>query len=320
MRFRQIIPIFLVLLLLPSTSLKTTTTTVFINIAYDNILEIKTYFPDLSFAIDEYVGRQETSSVFHTSPTNIEEYNGDIRMAEWSYKFNDKSSGNISFYIDALPTTNIFTGNMEEIKILEWEKERYLGNVYIKTNSGETIHLVFPNNKDIMLLSKTIVGSENRPYYKAKLIYEWMVENINVSTNSNKYPQTAIDTLAKKSGDCDDLTYLYISLLRASGVPCYSIDGIILSNSNNNKNEIIVKNLHTIAAFIMPSDEKIFEPVFVDIINEKFNYKGTNFIALGFDPGGIQSLDYFTKVYWGVEYSYEKADSGSAEIKITLKH
>lgn len=320
MQLKQILVLLLVLFLFPLANTQISMPTVDITITYNSVLEVKTYFPDLSFAINNFVGEQITLTSFITYPTNFYEYGGNVRIAEWHYRFDNKSSGNISFSIKAFPTTKTFTGNVDNKETLEWAEERYLGDIYIRTNSGDLLHIVSPKNADIVSLSKSIVGSEDRPYYKAKLIYEWMIENIKVSANSNKYPQTAIETLEKKSGDCDDLTYLYISLLRAAGVPCYSIDGIILRQSDMYKKEIVVKNLHTMAAFIMPSKEKIFEPVFVDIINKKFDYKGPNFIALGFDPGGEQSLDYFTKSYWGVEYKYEKSESGGADIRIIYRN
>ena len=83
----------------------------------------------------------------------------------------------------------------------------------------EPPHVVFTPR--IRNLAEEIVGGETNPAIKARLIYDWVCENLKYSyareySTLRCIPEYVLDG---KYGDCGQIALLYISLCRAAGVP-----------------------------------------------------------------------------------------------------
>ncbi len=70
-------------------------------------------------------------------------------------------------------------------------------------------------------------GSENA-FATAKSIFKWLKENTQYQLNGGALPSPATETLRSGGGDCDDLSFLYISLCRAAGIPARFVSGYIV--------------------------------------------------------------------------------------------
>ena len=69
------------------------------------------------------------------------------------------------------------------------------------------------------------MGNETNSYQVLKSIYDWMTVNIRYPTGSTGgEPQSAVQTLLTKVGDCDDQSILFCSLARAAA-SCLAADG-----------------------------------------------------------------------------------------------
>lgn len=80
----------------------------------------------------------------------------------------------------------------------------------------------------LIQLAQKIIRNEENPYIRAKLIYQWICENI-VWTD----PKPVIGDLAEytakyKRGDCNAKSELFISLCRISGIPARSQGGWLI--------------------------------------------------------------------------------------------
>jgi hypothetical protein len=78
---------------------------------------------------------------------------------------------------------------------------------------------------DMQLTAWSIVGSETNPYYKAQLIYDWVMGHL-------YYQDTpefggALQALYDGYGECGDYAALFCALLRAVGVPARTVAGWI---------------------------------------------------------------------------------------------
>ncbi|MCD6385453.1 transglutaminase domain-containing protein, partial [Candidatus Sumerlaeota bacterium] len=79
----------------------------------------------------------------------------------------------------------------------------------------------------IQRLARQIVGNEVNPYFKARLIFDWLLDNMHYY-----YPpeeRTAEFALKKKGGDCGQYAYLFIALCRAVGIPARFVGGFTVS-------------------------------------------------------------------------------------------
>ena len=72
----------------------------------------------------------------------------------------------------------------------------------------------------IVALSKQINGNEKNVYTILKSTYDWVTKNIAYPGSPQEGdPQSSVETLQSRVGDCDDQSNLYLGLIRAAGVP-----------------------------------------------------------------------------------------------------
>jgi len=88
-------------------------------------------------------------------------------------------------------------------------------------------------NKDISRLASELVEGEDDLYAAVFSIAEWTKNNINydLSTLTAEVSQKASWVLENRKGVCDELTSLFIALLRAVGVPARFVSGVAYTNS-----------------------------------------------------------------------------------------
>ncbi|HEC81627.1 MAG TPA: hypothetical protein ENI42_04295 [Thermoplasmatales archaeon] len=91
--------------------------------------------------------------------------------------------------------------------------------------------LIDPVNDEILSIAfsiKNLVQSNNS-FDVAKEIFLWLKNNTSYRTHEGKtMVQSAYETLHLKTGDCDDLSFLYISLCRAVGIPARFVKGYLI--------------------------------------------------------------------------------------------
>ena len=128
---------------------------------------------------------------------------------------------------------------------LEGEKVLTIGEIqetysditqnYLNQQSNDTLVLIDPQDSAIQNIAnevKTKVETENS-LLLAKALFIWLKENTSYQIHPNQeHVQPASETFLKKTGDCDDLSYLYISLCRAIGIPARFIRGYLLQEEN----------------------------------------------------------------------------------------
>jgi hypothetical protein len=101
-------------------------------------------------------------------------------------------------------------------------------------NDSELLHYLEPeifiqsNDSDIKMLSQKIVKNAIHPEIAARMIMEWVFENI------EKTPIVSIPdakkTLISRKGDCNEHAALMTALLRAAGIPSRIATGLAYNN------------------------------------------------------------------------------------------
>ena len=140
----------------------------------------------------------------------------------------------------------------------------------------------------------------------AQRTYEYLASHIAYSstrTGSVKYP---METLQDRSGDCDDMSFLFVSLLRSRGVPSWVELGAML---NSVTNEWVG---HAWLEFYMPTSTGGVN-VTVDMANHEFLVRGANrFSEWKSDGNGTHLEDYY------YPYSYVSSPGGRASVDDTF--
>ncbi len=92
--------------------------------------------------------------------------------------------------------------------------------LYKKYTAEQPPHIVFSN--EIKTLAKQIVGEEQNPAQKVKLLYYWMNDSIPWAGALEYSVMDCIPeyVLQHRRGDCGMQTFLFLSMARSLGIPC----------------------------------------------------------------------------------------------------
>lgn len=154
--------------------------------------------------------------------------NAQINENALSFNFENPEAGKKNFMYNAYVKTYSTQSRIKE-KIpfpLKEIPDQY--KAYLK--SGEIID---SDNKEIIKLSSTLVEGDDDLYSAVDKLASWTKSNINynLSTLTVQVSQKASWVLENKQGVCDEMTSLFIALLRAVGIPAKFISGISYTNS-----------------------------------------------------------------------------------------
>ena len=103
------------------------------------------------------------------------------------------------------------------------EKSRVL---YRATTQPDS--LIQSNDEAVAAKAKEIVGKETNPYLQAKLVYDYMLDTYDFPSRLSRENESALDLLRKERGDAYDFAVLYTTLVRALGIPCLPVSGILV--------------------------------------------------------------------------------------------
>jgi len=160
-------------------------------------------------------------------------------MKSWSISSRDDNNYNLGITATVLAESFIVTDlngadalSVQEIK--EQHMDVYLQ--YCKAQSNETITFIDPENEDIKSAAQSVLSETNdvNSFILAKNLFIWLKENNYYKTHDeNINVQPANITKELGHGDCDDLSFLYISLCRSIGIPARFIRGFIAEEDDN---------------------------------------------------------------------------------------
>jgi transglutaminase-like putative cysteine protease len=107
---------------------------------------------------------------------------------------------------------------------------------FTHVQANETIRFIDPENPEIQAIARMThdMAATNNSFLLAKSLFAWLKGNIQYQTHPDESGvQPAMVTLQKKTGDCDDLSFLYVTLCRAAGIPARFIRGYLLTENSN---------------------------------------------------------------------------------------
>lgn len=139
-----------------------------------------------------------------------------------------RPEGKIDFRFSAdVKTANTISGVRQKISFPIQELPK---DVTVYAKPSETID---SNDEAVIRIASELVKGEDDLYAAVFKIAEWTKNNINynLSTLTAEVSQKASWVLQNRQGVCDELTSLFIALLRSVGVPARFVSGISYTNS-----------------------------------------------------------------------------------------
>lgn len=157
-------------------------------------------------------------------------------------RWNISSSGNnyyqLGITVDVVDESFLVGDISGEGALLIHEiEEQYpdIHNSYCNSQSNETIVFIDADNPDIKSTAQNIFiqANSNNSLIIAKNLFTWLKENTYYKQHiGEELVQPASLTKQLGSGDCDDLSFLYISLCRSIDIPARFIRGFIVEDKD----------------------------------------------------------------------------------------
>lgn len=107
-------------------------------------------------------------------------------------------------------------------------------NQYTRLQANETIRFIDPSDPQVAFTANTVLQNtqSNNSFLISKALFSWLKQNIQYTTHPDeRATRAAAVTLENRNGDCDDLSFLYISLCRAVGIPARFIRGYLVTET-----------------------------------------------------------------------------------------
>jgi hypothetical protein len=116
---------------------------------------------------------------------------------------------------------------LEEIQVLHPD----VVDKYCKDQIYDNLAYLESDNTFIKSSAESVLNQldNNNSFLVAKGLFQWLKQNTDYQTHPEEdRVQRAITTYQLRKGDCDDLSFLYISLCRSVGIPARLISGFLL--------------------------------------------------------------------------------------------
>ena len=111
------------------------------------------------------------------------------------------------------------------------EKSRLLYKTFTRADE-----IVPAAGKEVLELLPKIIFQVKNPYRQAELIFDYFCANYKVLPKARAAEADPLDLISKGRGDAYDFAVLYAALLRAAGVPCRVLSGILIDADKQTRN------------------------------------------------------------------------------------
>lgn len=173
----------------------------------------------------EEMGSQKLLNFELISDPDAETDKNDVLSFIWTNVKTDKLTYGFNSKIEVM---NRFVKISREIK---WPYKFSDSSLDKYISASEFIDI----DEDIANTAREVVGNETDYYIVVNKIATWVKENINYNMNSftEKSVQKSSWVLANKQGVCDELSNLFISMIRSLGIPARFVSGTAYTNTIN---------------------------------------------------------------------------------------
>jgi transglutaminase-like putative cysteine protease len=99
------------------------------------------------------------------------------------------------------------------------------------TAHTQSSSLIPADNSQIKKTVENIIGREQNPYIKAKLLYDWIIKNIDIIETPLNTMGAAL-ALGQKKADSCSAALLFTAMARAAKVPCIPAAGVLINRQS----------------------------------------------------------------------------------------
>ena len=93
----------------------------------------------------------------------------------------------------------------------------------------ESSKLIPSDNAKIIATVNNIAGREQNPYFKARMLYDWIIANVRVTESPPSSVKSVVDAMEQKTADPYNTALLFTTMTRAAGLPCIPVAGVLVN-------------------------------------------------------------------------------------------
>jgi len=91
--------------------------------------------------------------------------------------------------------------------------------------------LIPSDNSKVKSTANSIIGREQNPYFKAKLLYDWIIANVQITENFSSSANNMERVIDRKEADPYNAALLFTTMARAAKLPCMPVAGVIINRN-----------------------------------------------------------------------------------------
>lgn len=95
----------------------------------------------------------------------------------------------------------------------------------------QSTNLIPANAVQIRSVVNTILGREQNPYRQARLIYDWMLNEMNIVESPASHHDNIISALEQREADSYNAALLFTAMARAAGLPAIPVAGVLINRN-----------------------------------------------------------------------------------------
>ena len=174
-------------------------------------------------------------ALYPTNFTTIEVFNN--TLIRWNINGDEETTYTLGVEASVVAESYLITDltGIQSLTLSEIHQQNPdLSYQYLQRQSNGTVNLTDPDHPDILTTAQTILEQVNtsNAFLVGQAVFTWLQEQTTYDLHDSfAGVQPAAETMQKRSGDCDDLTYLYVSLCRAAGLPARFIRGYLIAET-----------------------------------------------------------------------------------------
>ena len=161
----------------------------------------------------------------------------DNRMVWWNLSGVNETTYRLGFRAEVTANTVIITDlsgkNAFDVSEIAQQYPELVAQ-YTRLQANDSVVFIEPDDMAIRQIAQQITTSidSNNSFEIAKAFFVWLKTNTQYKIHpEDEGVQPARITLQRKTGDCDDLSFLYISFCRSAGIPSRFIRGYLLDST-----------------------------------------------------------------------------------------
>ena len=197
------------------------------NFTFERIITVQTtgtYTMNITVPQNDTLQRVFVSSMVEDSAGYSKEENTVYGRVVWSFHLNDSSR--VTLHYNGTTYTKVWKiSESEDVDSIpqSW-KDRYNHreyiNVYNSTSHGyEKIYVIDPY--PFKNMTEKLTEGDKNVVEKLRSIYDVIVQNFQYDSERSGNPNPAVKVWNLKKGDCDELSFVFVSMARSIGIPAW---------------------------------------------------------------------------------------------------